>query len=698
VAVISDGFWKRSFARSPDALGRVLQLRGGAIGGAGTSGFEKPGATRDADVAALTIVGVAPPGFFGDSVGTSIDVWVPLMMQPALMPGRAWLTRNTASWVRLMGRLRPGVSEQQARASLTTLARQIRTDELGGSMSDEQRQSIAAMSIHTEPGARGFGVLRRMAAAPLVVLAVVVALVLLIACLNVANLLLARATARRHEIAMRLSLGASRGRLVRQLLTESLVLATLGGALGLVVAGASTQALVALVSIDGQPISLPFDADWRVLTFTAVICLASGLIFGLAPAWRGTAGALQTAMKDGSRTTGSGRTRLARTLVGGQVAVSLTLIIAAGLFLRTLHNLKSQVVGYDRTGLVVMRLDPIGAGYRNDAIGRACVELMHRFAAIAGVRSATFSENGLFSGTESVVPVEIDGFTPSTEDDRVARFDQVGPGYFTNVGIPLLLGRDLAETDRPSATRVAVINDTMARFYFGDRNPIGQHIRIPLAPDLALEIVGVSRSARDHSLKLPQERRFYVSYLQPIDGLTGVNFEIRAAGHPGTIFGPLRETVRQFDRNLQVLSLKTADSLIDDSIVTERMVAKLSSVFGALAVFLAAIGLYGVMAFTVSRRTTEIGLRMALGARRATVVWMILREIVGLVGAGLLAGVAAALALSRFVSAMMFDLEPTDPVTFVSASALLLLVGLLAGYLPARRASHIDPIVALRAE
>ena len=698
VAVISYGFWHRAFAGSPDVLGRTIALRAGLVGG-GTSGFE-PTAPKSSDqqTTAMTVVGVAPPEFFGDTVGKLVDVWVPITMQPLLMPGRAWLTRRTASWVNILGRMRPGITEQQARESLIRTYRQIRSDEIGPSITDEQRRNLSRNPLTVEPGEKGFGQIRRQFSQPLMILMTVVTLVLLIACLNVANLLLARATARQHEISMRLSLGASRARLVRQLLTESLLLAGIGGLLGLGLAAIGTRTLVALVSGEAQQISLRLSPDARILAFTLGVSLLSGIVFGLAPALFGTRRELQHMLKDSSRTAGRQRNRGARALVATQVAVSLVLLVGCGLFLRTLYNLKTETLGYDRAGLIMVRVDPVAAGYTGDALGTAMLALMHRFSAISGVRSTTFSENGLFSGTESGTPVVVQGFTPASDDDRIARFDQAGPGYFTNVGVPLMLGRDFTERDGPGAPRVAIINDTMARFYFANQNPIGKRFDVRGPSDVTLEIVGVAHDVQDHDLRNPPLRRFYVSYLQPIDGITTANFEIRAAGDMTSLFGPIRAEVEQFDPKLQVLSLRTAQALVDNSILTERLIAKLSTFFGALALLLAAIGLYGVMSYTVAKRTTEIGVRMALGAQRTDVASLVLRDILRLIAIGSAIGVLASVQLARYIESLIFGLKPHDPVTLAASVAVLGLIGIVAGYLPARRAARIDPIVALRAE
>jgi predicted permease len=700
VAVIGYGLWRRAFGGSPSVLGRTIRASDGVIGG-GTSGFEPepPAASRSVEPV-LTIVGVAPPEFFGETVGSIIDVWTPISMQPVLTPGRAWLTRRTASWVNIMGRLKPGMTIETARTPMSDLWLQIRAESGASALSAEQRRAFYArlQQLLLEPGEKGFGQLRRQFSQPLLILMTVVTLVLLIACLNVANLLLARAAARRQEIAMRLSLGASRGRLMRQLLTEGLLLAGAGGLLGLGLSIVGEHLLVRMVSNEADRITLPLAPDWRILAFTAGVSIASGLVFGLVPALRGTGDRLQETLKDFSRGAVGSRGRGAKALVSIQIAISLVLLIACGLFVRTLVNLESELVGYDRTNLILAHMDPVTAGYKGDDLGRRVLELSHRLAALPRVTSVTFSENGLFSGTESGTQVYPDGFNPATDDDRDARFDQAGPGYFTGTGIPIVLGRDFSERDMAGAPAVTVINETMAKFYFPNQNPIGRHIRVEDPTKRVLEIVGVAHDAQDHDLRDKPVRRFYVSYLQPIDGITTVNFEIRANGPPGSLFESIRQETQRFDPKLPLQSLKPAQALINDSIATERIVAQLATLFGALALLLAAIGLYGVMSYSVARRTGEIGVRIALGASQRLVASMILREIVVLVTIGSALGAAGALGLGRFVETLMFGLAPRDPLTLAAAIAVLLIVALVAGYLPARRAARIDPIVALRTE
>ena len=700
VAVISYGYWKRAFGGAADVLGKKIRAKTGQAN-AGTSGldvYDAPG-SRSLDGASLTIVGVAPPEFFGDTVGASMDLWIPMMMQPAVMPGRPFLTQKNANWVGMMGRLKPNVSQSQGAAALVVLWRQILTDAAGSKITEQRRREIAKNTLRTESGEKGFGQIRRQFSQPLLVLMTVTGLVLLIACLNVANLLLARAATRRKEISVRLSLGAGRARLIRQLLTESLLLAGIGGLLGIAIAYAGTRVLLILLSDVGLPLAIPFETDVRTLGFMAAVSMATGIVFGLAPALRATRITLAETLKDAGRSAAGGRAGMAKSLVGAQVAVSMLLLIGAGLFLRTLYNLKNENVGYNTDHLLLMRVDPVSAGYRGEAVGRSMKLLLDRIRLLPGVRQATFSENGLFSGTESGLSIDAEGFTPGSDSDREARFDQIGPGYFTGVGIPILLGRDMSERDTPGAPPVAIINETMAKFYFHGANPVGKHIRSGIQQiKFNLEIVGVVRDAQDHSFRAEPVRRFYVSYFQPIDGITTANFEIRTDGHPGNLSAALRQEAQAVNRNLPVLSIKDVRELMDATVIQERLIAKLSSFFGLLAVVLAAIGLYGVMSYAVARRTNEIGIRMALGAGASNVTGMILGEVLRLIAIGGVAGIGAAIAATRLLKSFLFGLTALDPASFGGAAALLTVVGAIAAYLPARRAAKIDPMVALRYE
>ncbi len=523
---------------------------------------------------------------------------------------------------------------------------------------------------------------------------VMVAVVLLIACANLANLLLARGSARRREISIRMAIGASRSRVIRQLLTESVLLALTGGAVAVAIAWWGSGALFSTVAETSSSLRLDLKPDLRTFAFTAAVSFVTALLFGLVPALRATRVDVSTALKESGRSAASGW-KLGRALVAVQVTLSVILLMGTGLFTRTLYNMKAQDLGYQPEDVILMRVDPISAGYVGDDIGRVCVRLLERVRTIPGVTAATFSENGLFSGTESSASVTIEGYTPSSQADRVVRFDQVGPGYFTNVGIPLLLGRDFNESDNERAARVAVINDSMARFYFPNQNPLGKLIT---DDNMALTIVGVSTNARDHGLRDDVRRRMYVSYLQPIDGLTTANFEVRTSVPPARMTPVLRAAVREVAPSMPVLTIKALTRLIDESLVRERLIARLSVLFGVVAVVLASVGLYGVLAYSVVRRTNEIGIRMAIGAFPRNIVWMVLRETLLLVAVGIACGIPVALALTRFVSSLLFGLRPNDMVTIVAVVLLMLFIALLAATAPARRAARIDPLSALRYE
>jgi predicted permease len=699
VAVISYGFWKRAFGGALDVVGRKIIIRSGP-GNAGTSGLDiyDGAASRSGEGAVLTIVGVAPPKFFGDAVGTSTDVWMPIAMEPGVMPGRPWLNKDNVVWITILGRRIPGVSQDQAAAALTVLWRKILSDEAGANLTEDRRRSIAQEVLKVVSGEKGFDQLRGQFSQPLEILMTVVGMVLLIACLNVANLLMARGAARRREIGMRFALGAGRARLIRQSLTESLLLGALGGVLGLLLAFAGTRVLVSLVSSGNQPIQLPLRPDFRALGFTAALSLLTTILFGLAPALRATRVRVTDTLKDAAHGTGNRqRGGPGKALVIAQVAVAMILLISASLFLRTFYNLRNQDVGYDPERVVMVQLDPISAGYRGDDIGRVCKTILDRISALPGVRSATFSENGLFSGTESTTRVEVEGFTAGSEEGKFARFDQVGPGYFSNVGIPLLLGRGITEQDGPEAPRVAVINETMAKFYFPGSNPIGKRFYARLQK-IPLEIVGVAHDTQDHSFWEKPGRRFYVSYFQPIDGITVANFEVRVLGNPGDFAATLRREVQAVDPQLMILRIRDLKGLMDESLVQTRLITKLTSFFGLLAVLLASIGLYGVMAYEVGRRTREFGIRLALGAQPRDVLSLVIGKGLKLVFIGSLIGLAGATAATRLVSSLLYGVTATDPMTFVGVSLLLPVVALLAIWLPARRATRVHPMVALREE
>ena len=685
-AVLSYPLWQRRLGGQYSAIGSTIRIQG------------KP----------FTIIGVMPRGLSGETVGELPDLWLPLMEQPVLMPGRNWLRDDPsvapekAMWLHAFARLKPGVTMAQAQADVDVVFAQI-LDESYAGLSAESRKRLANQRLKVASGAYGASWLRSELSELLWILLGVVGLVLLIACANIANLLLARAAARHQEIGVRLALGAGRSRIVRQLLTESLVLALFGALAGLGLAFATRRLLVYLIAPGMPAFELTTSFDWRVLGFTALTSVVTALLFGLVPALRGSRAGSGTNLKDQARgATASRRSALfSKFLVAAQVAISVLLLISAGLFLRTLANLRRVDLGYPTAGLVLMRVDGMSSGAQGEAVGRLYQGLRERIASLPGVTAASYSENGLFSGTESGDQITVEGFTPQKDEDRGARFDQVGPAYFSTIGIPILLGRELTEADAASSRKVCVINEAFAKRFFANRNPIGMHVRDDFSETNrpTFEIVGVAANARDHNLRGEVAPRFYVPAQQGIGGAPpSVYLEARATVDASSTIAAMRRVIQEQNESIQISRARPVTENLERNMTQERLTARLSGAFGGMALLLAAVGLYGVMAYGVTRRTNEIGVRMALGARSATVVNMVLRETSTMVGAGLAGGVALALAATRLVQSRLFGLQGWDPLTIASAIAILALVAFAAGYLPARRASRIDPATALRHE
>jgi predicted permease len=585
---------------------------------------------------------------------------------------------------------------------VNVVLRQALAGPYGAKLSADDRTALARPEQHiaVSPGMNGFSRLRHDFSRPLLLLMTVVGLILLIACVNVANLLMARASTRSREIAVRLAIGAAPKRLLRQLLTESMLLSFLGGALGLLLAQWGATLLVRLASGDDAIRALNIHPDARMLAFTAGVCVLTGILFGAAPALRALAIPLAPTLKEATRAgtaAGGMKWSMAKILVAAQVALSLLVIFAASLLVRTLRNLKEVDFGYERDHLVVVDPDFIAAGYKHDQLPTVTRQLLDRFNRIPGVVGATVSENGLFSGSESADAIQVDGFNPKQNKDRVAYDDWVGADYFSIIGIPILLGRGIGPQDTTSSTRVAVVNEA---FYFPGVNPIGRKFIIDDAEERKhpIEIVGVSQDVRDHDLRETLPRRFFLAYRQrTLSDLEGY-FEFRVAGDPGSVLAAVRKQLAEFNPNLVVREATTLKQNVDNQLVQEKLLARLSSFFGGLALLLACVGLYGVMSYAVSGRTREIGVRMALGAQHVDVLWMVLREALLLVGFGLLIGIPAALGSSRLLSSMLYALSGLDPLSMSMSAGLLLVVGALAGYIPARRASKVDPMVALRYE
>jgi predicted permease len=679
VALLGYGYWQRRFAGDLAVLNQTITVNGHP----------------------MTIVGVTAPGFSGLQVGTSSDVMVPLMMKPQMTPTWNDLDNRRSRWLTVIGRLAPGVSVDEASAQMNVIYRQINEQEIKEikTPSPAFAQRFVSKRLELLPGGRGLSRLRREFSMPLAVLMAMVGVVLLIACANVANLMLARTASRRKEIVVRLALGAGHGRIVRQQLVESVLLALAGGALGLVFAWWVGSLLLAALPGDQAALTLSATPDARVLLFTLALALVTALLFGVAPAWQAARAPVTATLKEeGGSVAGGGRqARVRRLLVVGQVAMSMLLLAGAGLFARSLYNLMSIDPGFQVDSVLTFSIDPSLSGYSTDRSRSFFHQLQQELAGVPGVRSASMSEVGVLSGNNWSMTVRVEGYQPKEDENMNPSVDGIGPQYFATLGIPLVAGREFSDKDSAGGPRVAIINETMAKYYYGDKSPIGRHIGFGRDKGTDIEIVGVVRDVRSQGLRDDPPRFIYIPYAQDSD-FTQLTFFVRAAGDPSAAAVAVRQAVRRLDANLPIADMKTMEAQVGESLFVERMVATLSVAFGALATLLAAVGLYGVMAYAVARRTREIGIRMALGAERRRVLWMILREVTVMAGVGVLAGLAASAYLTRQVEAQLFGLSPSDPATLGAAMLFLLAVALLAGFGPARRATAIDPNVALRTE
>ena len=639
----------------------------------------------------FTVIGVAPPEFFGVDPAAAPDLYLPLHTNLLVDGARAARIYPDGNfyWLEMMGRLRPGVSMEQAQAAL---APRFRHWVSATATTDGERAKLPALTL--SPGAAGLGSLRRQYSRPLYVLLTMVALILAIACANIANLLLARAAARRREMAVRLSLGAGRFRVVRQLLTESVMLASLGGVFGLLFAIGGVRALTLLLSRGRENFTLHAELNWNVLAVTLTLSVVCGLLFGLAPAIQSTRPDVLPALKNGSG--GGPRRRAQHVLVVSQMAFSFLLLVAAGLFVRTLNNLHSVQLGYARENILLFSLNARQAGHRDPEMATFYADLRKRFEEIPGVSCATLSQSSIISagfagppikGSMKIGAITLDG----------ARAMSVGSRFLTTMQIPILAGREIDDRDQPGSRPVAVISERLARSYFGNENPVGRRITLP-DEKRDLEIVGVSGNVRYGGLKNEEESAMTVFVAVNQFSSDRVTYAVRTAGDPLRFVQSVNEIVREADSRIPVTNVVTQASEIDRTIAQELTFAKLCTGFAVLALLMACVGVYGTMSYNVARQVGEIGIRMALGAQRGAVVWMVLRRVLLLAAVGLAIGVPAALTASKLVKSFLFGTQPNDPGTLALAGVILLSAAILAGYAPARRASRIDPLVALRNE
>jgi predicted permease len=649
----------------------------------------------------VSIIGVAPAWFFGETVGERPDVWIPLAMQSAVLPGRDWLHDAPGSvekimWLHVFGRLRPGVTAERAEAASNVIFKQGLAAYYGSIGDPDTRGRFLDQRLRIRSAATGASALRNSFAEPLFVLLAAAALVLLIACSNLGNLLLSRTIARNREMSVRLALGAGRGRLVRQLLTESLFLATMGGLAGLGMALLLREGLLGLIA--DPTIVLPIAPSLRWLGFVFALTLVTGLALGALPALRTLRSDAGQGLREQARGTAGSLTwlRIGKLVVVGQLALSLPLLVGAGLLVRTLLNLQKIDPGYPKDDLLTVRIDARPAGYDPVRQTLAFDQLLARLRSLPGVRAATYSANGLFAGSDNGNEIIVEGYTRQGQGDRGSSYDAVGPRYFSTLGIPVLLGREIGEDDRRA---VSVINETFAKRFFAGRNPIGMHVTSQYADERHIyEIVGVVRDSRQNGLRGDIEHRFYTPATDPAAGIGSVTFIVRPAGQGTGMLETLRRTLRQAEPNMRVVRAATVTDVMNSRMVQDRLLAQLSIGFGVVAVLLAAIGLYGVLSYGVTRRTNEIGLRKALGAQQGTLLAMIFRETGLLLVVGLIAGAAVSVAAIRLISSRLYGLSTTDPLTMTMAVVGLTTIAALATALPAYRASRVDPIVALRYE
>ena len=683
-AVLSYQYWATRFASNPAVVGQKILIN------------NYP----------MTVVGVSAPGFLGLDPANSPQIRVPIQMKPLMTPGSDDMGDRRSQWIQVFARMKPGFTVQSAKASLQPLFSQILRDELTrpemSDISPYNRKLFLARTIRLEPAASGYSQVRESYSTALIVLMCMVGLVLLIACFNVANLLLARAIARQKEIAVRLAVGASRSQLLVQLLVESLILAIAGAAAGLFLSVTIVQALLAFLPTDGAPLMLRADPDLRILGFNAALALITGLLFGLAPALQAMRLDLWSTLKDvvGAVTGTGGSVRLRKGLVIAQVAFSFLLLVGAGLFVKTLANLRRTNRGFKEIDrLVTLQIDAALNGYSVPRLQAFYNQVLDSLRSVPGVQAASFAFVPVLAGSEWDSSMSVEGHTNGDGEDAQAFMNAISPGYWKAMGTTLLEGRDFDQRDIGNDVSVAIVNRAFATHYFGDKSPIGRHIGYERGPKtkLKMQIIGVTADSLYEGPREGVHRQVFVPFNQfNVPG--SVSFYVRTSSDPNLIFASLRRKIAELDPAMPVYQMKTLERQLDDTLSTERLIAMLSAAFGILATLLAAMGLYGVMAFVVARRTKEIGLRMALGAQRTEVVWMVMKEALLLVGIGLAVGIPCAYFLSRYVSSQLFSVTPTDIWTALSALAILAAVAAGAGLVPARRASGIDPIRALRYE
>jgi predicted permease len=678
VAVVSHGYWRERLGSDAAVVGRVVSLNG----------------------TSFTVVGVMPEGFFGVRVRRSPDFWIPLAFQPGIEVQESYREDASVYWLNMLGRPKPGVTLDLAQASVNVALQQYLTAQAGADLTDERRQAIQGSHVQLASGSRGISGLRSRYREPLAILMAVVALILLIACANVGNLMLSRSLARRREILVRLALGARKGRLVRQLLTESLLLAALGGVLGVFIAQWGASALVGQVA-QGSPVDIT--PDLKALAFTAGVSILAGILFGLAPALHSSRTELWSGLKESSNKTAEGRQRfsLASALVVAQVALSLVLLVGAAMFARSLLNLQSEDLGFRGENLLLVDVDPRIAGYKPEELPDLYTRVLDGAASVPGVRSVSAATYSPMSGNARSSNVSVQGYLPEQDEDVNVNHLFVGPKYAETLGLPLLAGREIGSKDTVGSPRVAVVNKAFADYFFKEQDPVGRHFCFgsDYEEKEAIEIVGVVGNAKyDEVREKPVRMAFQPMLQEQSRGNFLANLELRTAGDPLGVAPALRNAIARSDPKLPVVRVTSFSQQLEETLRQERLMAYLVAAFGVLALVLACVGLYGVMAQAVARRTNEIGVRMALGADSGAILRLVLGEVLLQVGVGMGIGLLGAAAAARVISSMLFGVGAIDPAAIVTALFVMFATAFLAGYIPARRATKVDPAITLRYE
>ena len=702
VVVLSDAYWERRFNRAPSVVGQQVVV----------------------NVTAMTIVGVAPPGFTGVVANESPAFFVPITAMQAMRPTWQGLADRRFRWLHLVARRAPGLSDEQTKAALDVRYHQVNEYELTAvpafaAASERFKQNFRGKTLTVLDASRGISEIRGALGTPVMLLMGMVGLVLVIACANVANLLLARATGRQREMSVRLALGATRGRLVQQTLVESLVVAVAGGLVGSVLAIWLGDALLGVLPLETFNTTLATTPDLRIAAFTASVSVATVLLFGLAPALRGSAVDVNRALKEEAAAAGGGvqHSRLRKGLVVAQIALSTLLVAGAALFAQSLMNLRALGPGFDTAQIVTFALDATLSGHQPEAARQLYRRLGDRLATLPGVAATSFAAEAVLIGNVAARSVQVQGYEAQQGEDLNPWTNEVGPDYFKTLGIPVLAGREFSARDVDGGPRVAVVNETFVKYFFGSENPIGRRFGFRAEGDPGRwEIVGVVKDtaysqvrpgegdaldelAPGRGLGLSKQPRVVYTPFMQAEEVDELTFYLRAAPAGAAALPALvRAAVRESDAALPIFRMTTMEATVDGSLAIERLLALLALLFGGLATVLAAIGLYGVMSYTVARRTREIGIRLALGAQRPELLRMVLGEVAGLTLVGIAIGLPAAYAAGRAAETQLFGLSPLDPLSLAGAAALLAVVGLLAGYLPARRAAATEPLLALRSE